>query len=230
MSLPLGRQACVAILAVGTLLGAFPGFAAEKPLTNADVVKLWKLALGEDVVIAKINQAAEVDFRLESDDLANLKKAGVSSKVIAAMLDRSADRGHSCLNSHWFTNLYDARRTITEWTTKPNEERKHCAFGMTRVCVARCGKRGERKQRDSRPSHRARGYRRVTTTDPARSRLMTGPKFLGPATVARRMNQNAANPLMAISRRRSGRLRLHVGAEDGPVRIARQGRAPHVHS
>lgn len=71
------------------LLLAISAF-AESPLTNDDVVKLSKLGLGDDAVIAKVRQAREVDFRLETDDLGKLKAAGVSGKVIAAMLDRSA--------------------------------------------------------------------------------------------------------------------------------------------
>lgn len=64
--------------------------AAENPLRNSDVVKLSKLGLGDEAVIAKIRQAKEVDFSLETDDLMKLKNSGVSSKVIAAMLDRSS--------------------------------------------------------------------------------------------------------------------------------------------
>jgi hypothetical protein len=64
--------------------------ADEKTLTNAEVVKLVKLGIGDDVVLAKIRQAPTVDFKLETDDLGSLKAAGVSGKVIAAMLDRSS--------------------------------------------------------------------------------------------------------------------------------------------
>ncbi len=58
-------------------------------LTNADVVKLTKASLGNDLIIAKIQQAEKVDFRLETDDLIQLKKAGVEQGVISAMLKRS---------------------------------------------------------------------------------------------------------------------------------------------
>ena len=66
---------------------------AEKPLTNADVITLSKLGLGDEAVAAKIRQAQEVDFQLETKDLAKLKAAGVSGKAIAAMLDRSSGGG-----------------------------------------------------------------------------------------------------------------------------------------
>jgi len=58
-------------------------------LTNADVVKLTKASLGNDLIIAKIQQAEKVDFKLETDDLIQLKKAGVEQAVISAMLKRS---------------------------------------------------------------------------------------------------------------------------------------------
>jgi len=73
--------ACVAASVVLT--------AQTKPLTNADIVSLAKLAMGDDVIIAKINQAAAVDFKLEVADLEALKKAGVTNPVISAMLKKS---------------------------------------------------------------------------------------------------------------------------------------------
>ncbi len=64
--------------------------ADEKPLTNADVVKLMALELGDSVVVAKIRQAPAAKFDLETEQLAALKKKGVSGAVIAAMLDRAS--------------------------------------------------------------------------------------------------------------------------------------------
>jgi hypothetical protein len=58
-------------------------------LTNADVIKLTKASLGNDLIIAKIQQAEKVDFKLETDDLIQLKKAGVEQAVISAMLKRT---------------------------------------------------------------------------------------------------------------------------------------------
>jgi hypothetical protein len=62
---------------------------AEAPLTNDDVIKLCKLDMGNDVVIAKINQVEAVDFKLDTNSLVNLKKANVSKEVIGAMLKRA---------------------------------------------------------------------------------------------------------------------------------------------
>jgi hypothetical protein len=72
------------------MLGMFaiPAF-AEDVLTNQDVVKMSSAGLGEELVIAKIKEAAHVDFRLEVDDLVALKQAGLSELVIHAMLDRN---------------------------------------------------------------------------------------------------------------------------------------------
>jgi hypothetical protein len=68
--------------------------AAEAPLTNADVVKLCKLDLGDEVVIAKINEAKAVHFTLGTDSLVALKQDGVSKDVIAAMLKRTTPVEH----------------------------------------------------------------------------------------------------------------------------------------
>jgi hypothetical protein len=58
-------------------------------ITNARVIELSKLGLDDDIVIAKIRNGS-CRFQLGDSDLVELKKAGVSSKVIAAMLDSSA--------------------------------------------------------------------------------------------------------------------------------------------
>lgn len=88
------RRGGWAVFAVLALLVASTGTRAEdktaKPLTNEDVVKLAKLGLGDDVVVAKIQEAHAVDFKTEVDDLEKLKADGVSAAVIAAMLKRQA--------------------------------------------------------------------------------------------------------------------------------------------
>jgi hypothetical protein len=58
-------------------------------LTNARIVELAKLGLDDDIIIAKIKNA-KCQFQLGDNDLVELKKDGVSSKVIAAMLDAGA--------------------------------------------------------------------------------------------------------------------------------------------
>lgn len=63
--------------------------AAEAALANSDIIKLSKLQLGDEVILAKIKQAKSVAFDLSTDGLIQLKQAAVSGKVISAMLERS---------------------------------------------------------------------------------------------------------------------------------------------
>ena len=85
----MGRAAAAMSLVCLCLTLSAVRAAADAPLTNEDVVTLVKLALGDDVVLAKIRQAPAVNFKLDPDDLGKLKAAGVSSTVIAAMLEKS---------------------------------------------------------------------------------------------------------------------------------------------
>ena len=62
---------------------------SEAGFTNKDVIKLVKLDLGDDVVIGKIKQAADAAFDVTTDGLVQLKQAGVSSRVISAMLEKT---------------------------------------------------------------------------------------------------------------------------------------------
>jgi hypothetical protein len=55
-------------------------------ITNARVVEMTKLGLDDDVIVARIKHGT-CDFRLADVDLLDLKNAGVSAKVVAAMLD-----------------------------------------------------------------------------------------------------------------------------------------------
>jgi hypothetical protein len=61
--------------------------AAKSALTNDSVIKLVKGGLSEDVVIRMI-AAQPAKFSLLPDDLLALKQAGVSDRIIAAMLDK----------------------------------------------------------------------------------------------------------------------------------------------
>ena len=58
-------------------------------ITNARVVEMTKIGLDADIIIAKIKNGT-CRFDLGDSDLLELKTAGVSSKVVAAMLDASA--------------------------------------------------------------------------------------------------------------------------------------------
>jgi len=96
---------------------------AESPLTNDDIVKLSKLGLGDEAVIAKVRQAREVDFHLDTDDLGKLKAAGVSSRVIAAMLDRSTTAGGpTATGSDAIVKLIDSGGKVTPLTSMIGEQ------------------------------------------------------------------------------------------------------------
>jgi len=61
----------------------------EEPLTNASVIKLVRAGFGEKTVISIIG-VRPARFDLSPDKLIELKKRGVSEKVILAMLSRDA--------------------------------------------------------------------------------------------------------------------------------------------
>jgi len=78
-----------ALCLVLLLLPCAAALAEGDTLTNDDVIKMSKAGLGNDVIIAKIDQAQTVDFKLDTDDLIALKEAGVHQDVVSAMLKRT---------------------------------------------------------------------------------------------------------------------------------------------
>jgi hypothetical protein len=80
------RVVLVLVLAAAVGL-SLPGAAslAQEVLTNDSVIQMVKAGLPEAVVIAKIKSTA-TKFDLKTDSLVNLKKAGVSDKVLEAMV------------------------------------------------------------------------------------------------------------------------------------------------
>lgn len=55
-------------------------------ITNARVVQMTKMGLDDDVIIARIKHGV-CEFQLSDDNLMELKKDGVSARVVAAMMD-----------------------------------------------------------------------------------------------------------------------------------------------
>jgi hypothetical protein len=78
--------ALAALLA--TSLAAF-GQAKQHPLTNGDVVKMVKNGFADDVVVAMV-EANDTDFDVSMDGITALKQAGISDKVLGAMLKAEA--------------------------------------------------------------------------------------------------------------------------------------------
>ena len=75
-------------LAILLVVTAVAGVAAELPLTNADVVRLVRAGLSEQLIVTKIN-AAETAFDTSTDALVALAEAKVPEGVIKLMLDRT---------------------------------------------------------------------------------------------------------------------------------------------
>jgi len=61
---------------------------AGEDITNDRVIQMSKMGLDDDIIIAKI-KTGHPKFSLGDQDLMNLKKSGVSGKVVAAMLESS---------------------------------------------------------------------------------------------------------------------------------------------
>jgi hypothetical protein len=60
----------------------------DTEIDNARVVEMTKIGLGDEIIIAKI-KTAHPNFSLSDNDLVELKRANVSDRVIAAMLEAS---------------------------------------------------------------------------------------------------------------------------------------------
>lgn len=75
---------------LAVMLLAFCSFlAAQQPLNNDSVIKLAKAGLGDDTIVATIN-ASPGAYDTSADGLVALKTAGVSDKVISAMVVKAA--------------------------------------------------------------------------------------------------------------------------------------------
>ena len=79
-----------ALVPLGSLLllsatNAVSQSSIESDVDNARIIEMAHKGLGDDVIVARI-KASATKFSLSDDDLAALKKAGVSDSVVAAMI------------------------------------------------------------------------------------------------------------------------------------------------
>ncbi len=90
MGVSFARVSKLASIVVVVLL-ALPVLTAQQkgPLTNADVIKMVKAGMAEPTIVAAI-AGNDTQFDLTSTGLQSLSQAGVSSKVIRAMLAAEA--------------------------------------------------------------------------------------------------------------------------------------------
>jgi hypothetical protein len=81
---PMKTKVCwIAVLAV-----CLATLSAQELLTNETILKLVKAGIGEDTIVGMVNQQPG-RYALSADDLVALKTAGVSDKVLAAMIVRN---------------------------------------------------------------------------------------------------------------------------------------------
>lgn len=66
-----------------------PALIAQQPLDNEAVVKLVKAGLSDDIIVSTINASAGL-YDISSNGLISLKGAGVSDKVISAIVVKSS--------------------------------------------------------------------------------------------------------------------------------------------
>jgi hypothetical protein len=57
----------------------------ERPMTVADVLRLLKVHIGEEVIIEQIDATRSI-FTLSTEDLVELKKAGASDRLLRVMI------------------------------------------------------------------------------------------------------------------------------------------------
>jgi hypothetical protein len=77
---PLFLTICLAATPI-----AYPQSSLETDVDNARIIDMTHKGLGDDVIIARI-KASATKFDLSDDDLAKLKKEGVSDAVVASMI------------------------------------------------------------------------------------------------------------------------------------------------
>jgi hypothetical protein len=84
----------LAVLSVLTLAALVGGVGAQETLTNESIVSMVKGGLSEAVVLARI-RSGPANFDTSTNSLVALKKAGVSDKVIEAMVSAPKAGGAS---------------------------------------------------------------------------------------------------------------------------------------
>jgi hypothetical protein len=80
------------------LLLLCPVLLAQETLTNASVIKLIKAGLSDDLIVATIN-ASPAKFDTSAIALIDLKKAGATDKVVAAMILKASGSTSAANNS-----------------------------------------------------------------------------------------------------------------------------------
>ncbi len=89
---------------------------AQQPLNNDTIIRLAKAGIADDVIVGMVNQQAG-KYSLADADVATLKNAGVSQKVIAAMIARGGSAAQPVGGA---ITLYDANGTPVQIAVAAN--------------------------------------------------------------------------------------------------------------
>ena len=89
---------CLSVLAISARAQQ-----TEPPLTNASVIRLVKAGFKEKTVIAIISNRPS-DFKLDTEQLIDLKRNGVNENIILAMLSSQMGTAISAEEGEWSTN------------------------------------------------------------------------------------------------------------------------------
>jgi hypothetical protein len=99
----------------------------KNPLTNADVVKMVKSGMAESAIVTAIS-ASDSQFDLSSTGLQSLSQAGVSSKVIRAMLAADAKKKNAAATAQ---NSAPAHDSTGAQPSAPDASSGMASQGMT---------------------------------------------------------------------------------------------------
>lgn len=84
---------CRSIVLLSFVLFSLTAAAADKPLTNEDIVALVKAGFDDDTIITKINASGRSKIDTSAQALIALKSAGVSKRIIDATLTSPPPQG-----------------------------------------------------------------------------------------------------------------------------------------
>lgn len=195
-------HARIVIFIVATLFASSASAAGEKPLNNADVIKLIKSGMSEEVVLTVIN-SSEPGFDTSADGLIALKKQGASESVISAIVSSG---------SHQTSNTIATSAQPTSGGLPNALTLSAPASGPTDVTMVDNGKRIKLRYTDVDIQYRALGYGGTYFSldgDAAAVRIKNkSPHFI----VAVLSNQQPDIKLARWEPRKGGKRQIRVGS------------------
>jgi hypothetical protein len=114
--------------------------ASGKPLTNQDVIDMFALGIGDDVIVQKIKTTQAIQFDTSVEALKTLKTKGVSDTVLKAMISpHPLAAADSLAVSHAVTfGLGSSKKDVIEVQGKPDfEDAKSIGFADAHILFDR---------------------------------------------------------------------------------------------